>query len=152
MSLGRTILCALAVGAACGCNNNSSSSSTLSPSQTLTTEILTGTVAAPVGGTLQSSFNPFVVGQGGGSVSVTLTSAVETLPGGTLLPTVTMGLGIGTLANGVCTLIANGFTTAQAGGAAQLSGTLNAGNYCVQVSDVSNQLGPVSYAVAVSHP
>ncbi len=152
MTLRCALLSALAAAlAAAGCNNSSSSSS-LTPSPTLTTEVLTGTVQPPVAGVLQSASNPFVVGQSGGSVSATLTSAVETLPGGTLLPTVTMGLGIGAVANGTCTLLANAFATAQAGSTAQLSGTLAAGNYCVQVSDVSNQLGPVAYAVAVTHP
>ena len=100
----------------------------------------------------QSAFNQFIVGQGGGSVSVTLTSAVETFPDGSLLPTVTVGLGVGTVANGACTLFANAFLAAQASSVAQLSGTLAAGTYCVAVSDITNQLGPVSYAVAVSHP
>ena len=65
-------------------------------------------------GALQNSFNTFVVGTGGGSVTVTLTSAVETLPDGTLLPTVTMGLGIGTMTSGGCTLLAGAFTTRRA--------------------------------------
>jgi len=34
---------------------------------------------------------------------------------------------------------------------AQLSGTIAAGSYCVQVSDITNQIGSVAYAVAVSH-
>ena len=147
-----TLLClALMVIAVAGCGG--SSSSTTAPTTTpTTTDVLTGTVAAPVGGVLQSSFNPFSVGQSGGTVSVTLTSAVETLPGGALLTSITMGLGIGQVSNNACTLLTNAFTTAQAGSAAQLSGSLSAGAYCVKVSDVSNQLGPVSYAVAVTHP
>ena len=39
----------------------------------------------------------------------------------------------------------------QGGGIAQINGTISAGSYCVQVSDVTNQLGPVAYAVALSH-
>lgn len=61
-------------------------------------------------------------------------------------------LGVGSVTSGTCMLLANAFTTAQASATAQLSGSsVTAGTYCVQVSDVSNQLGPVSYAVAVSH-
>ena len=86
-----------------------------------------------------------------GAISVTLTSAIETFPDGTLLPTVTMGLGLGTFANGTCTLLSNAFTIAQAGASPQLGGTIASGSYWVQVSDVTNQLGPVAYAVAVSH-
>ncbi len=135
--------------AACG---GSSSSSLPTPSPTVTTDILTGTVPPPVGGVLQSSFNSVTIGQGGGTVTITLTSAVETFPGGTLLTTVTMGLGIGTAAGGVCTPAQGAFTTAQGGAVPQLSGTLAAGTYCVVVSDVTSQLGPVAYAVAVAHP
>jgi hypothetical protein len=39
----------------------------------------------------------------------------------------------------------------QAGSAAQLSGTLNAGNYCVMVFDAGNQVATVDYAVTVNH-
>ena len=137
---------------AIACGNGSSSSTTpTTPSQTLGTDILVGTVPPPVNGVLQSDFKPFAVGQGGGQVSVTLTSAVETLPGGTLLTTVTMGLAVGTLSGTTCTIFPPS-VTAQGGSTAQLSGSLAAGSYCVQVSDVTSQLGPVAWAVAVIHP
>jgi hypothetical protein len=139
------------VGTACS-SGGSSSSSLTTPTPTISNDVLTGTVQPPVGGVLQSSFNAFNVGQGGGTVQVTLTSAVETFPDGTLLSTVAMGLGVGTPSGGTCTPLTNAFTIAQAGSAPQLTGTLSAGAYCVQLSDVTNQLGPVAYAVAVSHP
>jgi len=132
-----------------GCNNSSSSTT---PTQNFVTDVLTGTVQPPVNGALQSSYNTFVVGQGGGTVSVVLTSAVETLPGGTLLPTVSMGVSIGTLANSVCTPQSNASTIAQASSAIILQGSLGVGTFCVLVADVTNQTGPVAYAVAVSHP
>ena len=88
---------------------------------------------------------------GSGTINVTLTSATETLPGGALLQTVTMGLTVGTASVG-CTPLANAFTTATAGSSPQLSGSVAAGTYCVMVSDVTYQLGPVAYAGAVSHP
>jgi hypothetical protein len=136
-----------------GCSSDgSSSSSTTAPTPALSTDVLTGTVQPPIGSALQSSFNPFTVGQGGGSVQVTLTSAIETFPDGSRQSTVTMGLGIGTVTAGACALLQNAFTPAQGGSSPQLNGTLNAGGYCVQVSDVTNQLGPVAYAVAVTHP
>jgi hypothetical protein len=145
---------ALALGLlTAACTSNSTSTTTPTVSTTTTTEILTGTVPPPVNGVLQSAFNPFTVGQGGGQIAVTLTSATETLPGGTLLTTVAMGLGVGTSDGTTCTLLASGFTIAQAGSAPQLSGTVStSGAYCVQLSDVSNQVGPVAYAVAVTHP
>ena len=135
---------------ACGGSDTSPSSTT--PTTPVTNEVLTGTVSPPVNGTLQSSFNSFVVAASGGSLAVTLTSAVETLPGGSLLTTVAMGLAIGTVTNGACAPIQGAFTTAQPGASPQLStSTISAGTYCVQVSDVTNQLGPVSYAVALAH-
>lgn len=138
----------------CGaCSGSSSSSSTTTaPSQTISTDVLTGTVAAPVGGVPQSATNGFNVGQGGGAVTVTLTSATETLANGSLLPNIVMGLAVGSSAITGCTPLANSFTTAQPSSTPQLSGTLAAGSYCVILSDVTNQLGPVAYAVAVSHP
>ena len=147
----RCLVFAVVLGAV-GCGGSDNTSPTTTPSQTLATDILRGTVPPPVDDALQSAFGTFAVAQGGGSVSVTLTSAVETLPGGSLLTTITMGIGIGTVTNGACVLLANAFTTAQAGSSPQLSGTLAAGTYCIQVSDVSSQLGPVAFAVAVSHP
>ena len=136
-----------------GCSGDSTSPSALASAPTVTNDVLSGTVAAPVGGVLQSAFNTFTVGQGGGSISVTLTSAIETVNGGTLLPTVTMGLAVGNASGQACTPIANTFTTAQAGSTPQITGTLGAnGTYCVIVSDVTTQLGPVAYSVVVSHP
>ena len=136
-----------------GCDNQSSTAATTpTTTQTIATDVFAGTVAAAVGGVPQNDTKAFTVGQGGGAVSVTLTSAVETFPGGTLFPTVVMGLGIGTLSGTTCTLISGGSTTAQGGSSPQLSGSLNAGSYCVQVADVTVQVGPVAYAIAVSHP
>jgi hypothetical protein len=151
--LSMTFSLAALLMASVACSGTSSSTATpTSPSSTTTTDVLRGTVPPPVNGVLQSAFDPFDVGQSGGTVTVTLTSAVETLPGNTLLTTVTMGLGIGTITNDTCTLLTGAFATAQAGATPQLTGTLNPGTYCVQVSDVTNELGPVSFAVAVEHP
>ena len=136
-----------------GCSGNSTSPSALTSTPTVTNDVLSGTVPAPVGGVLQSAFNTFTVGQGGGSISVTLTSAIETIGAGSLLPTVTMGLAVGNASGQTCTPIANTFTTAQAGSTPQITGTLGAnGTYCVIVSDVTTQLGPVAYSAVVSHP
>jgi hypothetical protein len=143
------LLVALALGAS-GCNSTGSTA-TVPTAPATTTDVLIGTVAAPITGVLQSSTSLFTAGQGG-SVTVTLTSATETLPGGVLQLNVTMGMGIGSTTSGnpaTCSLFAPVAPT-QPG--QSLSGNLNAGTYCVVVSDVTNQLGPVAYAVAVSHP
>jgi len=108
-------------------------------------------VQPPVAGVLQGDVKPFTTMQSG-TVSVTLTSAIETLPGGSLLPTVVMGVTIGNLANGACTALSGASTVASASSAVVLQGTLSAGPYCVQVSDVTNQVGPVAYALLVAHP
>jgi hypothetical protein len=130
--------------------NSTTSPTTFTPNPV--NDVLTGTVQPPVDGVFQTAFNTFIVGQGGGSVTVTLTSAVETFPGGTLLTSVSLGIGVGPLTNGVCTVASSSVVIAQASSAAVLSGTLPVGTYCVQLYDVTNQSGPVAYAVAVSHP
>jgi hypothetical protein len=84
----------------------------------------------------------------GATVTVTLTSAVETFPNGQLLPTVFVGLALGTPTGTTCTLPSGSTPTpAQAGFSA--STTLNAGTYCIKVSDTTNQTGPVDYTVVV---
>ena len=150
MKVLRVLAIVLVAASITACDNSGSTAAT-TPTQTLVTDILTGTVNVPVGTALQTATNPFTVGQGGGTITVTLTSAIETLPGGALLTTVQMGLAVGTQSGSTCTPLANGSTTG-AGGAAILSGSVTAGNYCVLVSDITNQLGPVAYAVAVNHP
>jgi hypothetical protein len=119
--------------------------------QTVITEVLTGTVAPPVNGVLQRTFRTFTVGQGGGEVTITLTSAVQTHPDGSLQPTVQMGLGAGTPANGACVVPAGSYLVTIAGTSPHLVGHLPAGEYCVQVSDVTTQVGPVAFSVTVTH-
>ena len=91
------------------------------------------------------------MGQGGGAVSIALTSANETLPGGTLLTGVSMLVTLGTVTGTTCSPVAGASQVLMPGGA-PLSGTLTAGTYCVTVSDATNQLGPAACAVAVTHP
>ena len=119
--------------------------------QTVITEVLTGTVPPPVNQVLQKTFVTFTVGQGGGPVTITLTSAVQTRPDGTLQPTVQMGLGAGTPANGACVVPTGAYVVTTAGTTPHLSGSLTAGLYCVQVSDVTGQVGPVAFSVTIQH-
>jgi len=114
-----------------------------------TSNVLAGEIyGIPVSGTMAHSFV-----QAHDSEYEAFRHFIETFPDGTLLPTVTMGLGVGTVNSGTCALLSNAFTTAQGGSAPQLSGTISAnGTYCVQVSDVSTQVGPVNYSLLVSHP
>lgn len=134
---------------ACG----SSNSTTTTPSPVLVSETLTGTVNPPVNNVLQSASSPFTVASPGGPVSVTLTSAILTNPDGTTNSAVVMGLAVGTPSGATCALAAgNTPYLLQAGASSTISGNLAAGNFCVQVSDVTNQKGPVAYTVVVMHP
>jgi hypothetical protein len=142
MKLSFLILLALALAptltmAACT-GSNSPTATVTTPTATTSTETFPGTVA--VGGV---SFSPFNVSQTG-TVNVTLTAAGPP-------STIWMGLGIGTPSATTCAVIQADTTVTPAGATAQLSGTLSAGSYCVQVYDVGNQVTPVTYSVTVAH-
>jgi hypothetical protein len=95
----------------------------------------------------------FNVASPGGTVVVTLTSAVETHPDATTNPNVVVGVAVGSPSAGSCSLgTGNVPALLQSGANSSLSGTAAAGLYCVQVSDVTNQLGPVAFTVVISHP
>lgn len=142
------------------CDSSSSTSPTMtSPNTPGVTSLtptyiqrLSGIVPAPVDGVPQSDSKTFKVGQGGGTVSVTLTSAVETFPNGTINPAVVMGLAVGAPGPGTCTLSAGQAPSLVQPGATGLSGTLNAGAYCIQISDQTVQQGPVMYTVVIVAP
>ena len=151
----RRLLHVLAVGAlalsAAGCNSATNSTTLPTSPQILVTDTLTGTVPAPVNGIAQSDIKPFTTTQSG-TVSLTLTSTVETFPGGVLQSNVVIGIGIGTLSGGTCSVPSGQSGTATPSSTAVLSGTLPAGSYCLQVSDVITQLGPVQYTIQLMHP
>ena len=130
--------------AAAGCTNGGTTlpaSATPAPAPTpvATTETFTGTVS--VAG---NDVHPFTVTAANGNLSVTLTAAGPP-------STIFMGLGVGAYSGTTCTLISTGTITTQAGSAAQLSGTISAGSYCVMVFDVGNQSAPVTYTAVVTH-
>jgi len=126
-----SLLFALATAAACG-------SSTPVTAPASMTDTFSGTVA--VQGADSHNFTVASFGE----VDITLTAAGPP-------PTITMGLGVGTPSGDTCVLTTNPIST-PAGTTPQFSGTASAGTYCVQVSDVGNQLGPVTYTVTVAHP
>ena len=140
---------AMAAVVSAGCNR---SVRLLEPDQNIITDVLTGTVVAPISGQLQRTFKTFTVGQGGGDVTVTLTSAVQTLPAGTQQANVLMGLGQGTVIGSVCAVAITAYATVRPGTSPHLGGRLPAGTYCIDVSDVTTQTGPVAFAVTVTHP
>jgi hypothetical protein len=130
------IACAVAVGA---CGGNSTSGTVSSPTTTRTTDTFSGTVQ--VGG---SAFHSFPVSQTG-TTDVDLTAAGP--PSG-----VVMGLAIGTPGDAGCTPLAGASQTVVAGSTPQLTGLTTAGTLCVQIRDVGQATGPVSYTVTVTHP
>jgi len=137
----KRFLAGVALLACAACSGGSSGGAPTTPSTPAlppTSETFTGTV--PVGG---SDSHPFVVKLSNGLVTANLTAAS---------PAVAMGLGIGTIANGVCSVLSGGAVIATAGTTAQLTGTnFQNGTYCVQVFDVGNQSAAVTYSVTVTH-
>jgi hypothetical protein len=126
----------LTVSTSCG---SASTDSTTAPTATVISDTFTG--AVDVGG--QDS-HQFTVSTSGGQVNVDLTAAGPP-------STIYMGLGVGVFSSSTCTLVTNGSVVTQAGATAQLSGTVNAGTYCVMVYDAGNQSGQVTYSVVVNH-
>ena len=130
--------------------SSSDSTPIVNPAPATITETLSGTVPAPVNGVLQSSFVTFTVAQSG-AVSLTLTSAVETLNGATNFA-VTVGLAVGSVdSTGACILTA-GVPPAPVQASPQpFTGVLNAGKACVQISGQAVQGGSVAYTLIVVH-
>jgi hypothetical protein len=139
-----------------GCSSSSPSSAvTTAPS--LNTITVTGTVPAAVNGIGQTDpvLHLFTVGQSGGTpgtVSFTLTSALETLPGGMVIPGVLMGIAIGAPTGPTCALSPGVSPTFIPVSATGISASVNPGSYCVQISDATNQQGPVNYTLVIMTP
>jgi hypothetical protein len=124
---------------ACTTSADSSSANPLAPSGPLATEAFSGTV--DVGG---SDSHTFSVTLSGGQLNVDLTAAGPPT-------TIYMGVGIGTPTGGSCSLLNSSQVLTQAGTTAQLTGSVNAGTYCVAVFDAGNQTAQIAYSVTVTH-
>ena len=124
-----------AFAAACG----SSSPVFTEPTGDPKVETFTNTI--DVGGIGTHTFN---VTAANGQLVATLASAGPP-------STIFMGFALGMFSNSVCAPFTDQTGIFQAGSTTQLGGTANAGAYCVQVYDVGNQTGPVTYTVTVSH-
>ena len=96
-------------------------------------------------------------GCGGASTSNSVVAPTGTLVTDTLSGTVQPGgvdfqpFTVTTPGAGTCALLSGATTTAAASTTAQLTGSLNAGSYCVEVLDVGNAAGPIAYTVTVAH-
>jgi len=139
----KRFLAGLVLVACTACSGGSNSGSSTAPSTpplVPTSDMFTGTV--PVGG---SDAHNFVVNLSNGQVTADLTAAGPPT-------TIAMGLGIGTVSGGTCTLLPSGYTITTPGPTAQLGGNnFTSGTYCIAVFDVGNQLVDVSYSVTVTH-
>ena len=136
-------LAGLALVACTACSGGSNSGSATAPSTpplAPTSDTFTGSV--PVGG---SDVHSFVVNLANGQVTADLTAAGPPT-------TILMGLGIGSLSNGTCSLFPNLSVVVSPGPSPQTGGNnVPSGTYCVAIFDVGNQLVDVSYSVTVTH-
>jgi hypothetical protein len=128
------VILALVLSAACTSNN---STGPAEPSGPLVTETFTGTIA-PQG----SAFHVFELSRVS-NVYVVLMSAGPPA-------NISMGLAVGTPGGRTGCAAIRTVTTA-AGTTAQLSGTADPGQYCIQIFDVGNVSAPVAYTIAVVH-
>jgi hypothetical protein len=103
------------------------------------TQIFTGVV--PVGGSLSNNF-PVTAG---GPVNVTLTAAGPP-------SNIVMGLALGTPLGSTCQPNPTATTSTAAGIIPQLSGTLGQGAYCVEIADIGQATGPVTFSITITHP
>jgi len=140
--------CALFVIGSAGCGSSPASPTTSTAATN--SYALTGLLPAAVNGVPQSQSQAFLLGQGA-TVLLRLTSASEAMLDGTTLSTVAVGLGLGTVTNGVCTVLPGAAVTASYSADVQLTFAMPAGNDCVQVSDVTVQQGPVSYTITLTY-
>ncbi|MEZ5319550.1 MAG: hypothetical protein R2752_19275 [Vicinamibacterales bacterium] len=136
----RALLVACLVTAA-ACNGKSSSSSTApTPAPATQTESFTATIAA--GG---STFYSFTVPVNG-IISITLTSVQQ--GGADVGDALALGVGVpqGTGCNPSVQV------SATAGVSPQISSTVAAGIYCVQVADPGTLPAPTTVGVSIAHP
>ena len=138
----KRLLGLIAVAATAACGGSSTSPSITTPAATVTTETFTGVVQ--VGSQKVHTFTVTTPG----TVTVTMTAAGPP-------PTITMGLALGNPdASGNCVFLTGGVNNAAVASTTtpQLSGTLGAsGAYCVEIADVGNAAGPITYSISVSH-
>jgi hypothetical protein len=136
-SVGRAWGRALAALAAAAALSSCGGDTTTTATPTTVTDTFNGTLQA-----LGSVQFPFTVNTAG-VVSATLT---------TLNPqsTITVGFGLGQPSAGVCNLISGAYSEASKVGT-PISGTINAGSYCVVLYDIGNVVGSDDFTITVSH-
>jgi len=133
---------ATTIAAAVACGGGSSTSNVVAPTGTVVTDVFPGVVQP---GTFKvHTFTVTTPGQ----VTVTMTAAGPP-------PTIAMGLGIGNPdASGNCIFLSGGVNNNSVASTTtpQLSGTVTAsGAYCVEIADIGNAAGPITYSLTVVH-
>jgi hypothetical protein len=136
-SVGRAWGRALAALAAAAALSSCGGNTTTTPTPTTVIDTFNGTLAAL--GSVQFPFNVTTAGV----VSATLT---------VLNPqsTITVGFGLGQPSAGVCNLISGAYSEAAKVGT-PISGTINAGSYCVVLYDIGNVVGSDDFTITISH-
>ncbi len=144
--LALVVLPALFASIGCG----STTSSPTSPTTVSNSYALLGKVPAAVSGVPQSFAHIFLL-PAGATMSLTLTSATEVMLDGSVVSTVPLGVGLGTVTNGVCTVLPGAFVNTASATSPQMAWPMPAGTDCVLVSDVTVQEGAVSYAITLTY-
>lgn len=136
-SVGRAWGRALAALAAAAALSSCGGDTTTTATPTTVIDTFNGTLQA-----LGSVQFPFTVNTAG-TVSATLA---------TLNPqsTITVGFGLGQPSAGVCNLISGAYSESAKVGQ-PLSGTINAGSYCVVLYDIGNVVGSDDFTITISH-
>jgi hypothetical protein len=125
----------LVAATACGGSTTTGPSGQVTPP---TVDVFTGTLAP--GGL---NVHPFTVARNNGTLEVTLTR-VSTA-------NLQIGLGVGTPSGTACTFLTGASLRTGASTTPQLSGTSDAGSFCIGVFDVGTLTEAVTYSVTISH-
>ena len=142
------IVVSMLAAAACG---GSSNSTPTAPTGSAATETFTGAIDVGNAGPVHN----FTIQQSNGLLNIVLTSVVNTTTNAAA--GVAMGLALGSQSSGGCVAISGASATVTAGSTSitsGLSGTANAGGYCLIVFDVGNLAAlasSVTYSIDVSH-
>ena len=130
-----------------------SSSPVVDPSTVVTPTVTTETLSGTFSCCLNSDFRTVTVAQSGNIDFALSALSVNGTPS-----TISMSLGIGLPSGTSCALLTGGAINGPAGapgtlGIAELSGGIQAGTYCLQVTDTGNvpPNGTVNYTITVSH-
>jgi hypothetical protein len=129
---------------AAACDNSSSDEMLTLPSAPPDhTDTFTGTLDP--GGVHDHTFTVSRTGE----VDITLTSVA----GAGVPSTVFVGLFVGVPSGDTCTLIQGFGGAVQANSTMpQISGSAQAGQFCVEIKDIGNLAGTVDYSITVAHP